>query len=74
MYDNTQKMNEYLTHKIYLRDCIINDLLHMIDNNLINNTGRIPLKAKILNMYTKINNSKVKEYFLSECKYTPIKN
>jgi len=74
LLSNAIKNQNILIQKITLRDNIICDILHLIDKNIIDNTGPISLKIKMANTYSHLKNPQAEHYFLKECKYVPAKN
>jgi TolA-binding protein len=71
MLNNAIKNQNILIEKIGLRDRMICDIFHLIDKNIIDNTGPIPLKIKMANTYSHLKNPPAEHYFLKECKYVP---
>jgi hypothetical protein len=71
MLNNAVKNQNILIEKIGLRDRMICDIFHLIDKNIIDNTGPIPLKIKMANTYSHLKNPQAENYFLKECKYVP---
>jgi predicted nuclease with TOPRIM domain len=69
LLNNAIKNQNTLIQKITLRDNMICDILHLIDNNLLSNIGPVPLKIKMAHTYTQIKNPDAEHYFLKECKY-----
>jgi hypothetical protein len=74
LLSNAIKNENILIQKIALRDRMICDIFHLIDKNIIDNTGPIPLKIKMANTYSHLKNPQAEHYFLKECKYVPAKN
>jgi len=71
MLNNAIKNQNILIQKIALRDRMICDIFHLIDKNLIDNIGPVPLKIKMAHTYSQIKNPSAEHYFLKECKYVP---
>jgi len=71
LLSNAIKNERILIEKIALRDRMICDIFHLIDKNIIDNTGPIPLKIKMANTYSHLKNPQAEHYFLKECKYVP---
>jgi TolA-binding protein len=69
MLNNAIKNQNILIQKIGLRDRMICDIFHLIDKNLIDNIGPVPLKIKMAHTYSQIKNPSAEHYFLKECKY-----
>ena len=69
LLNNAIKNQNTLIQKITLRDNMICDILHLIDNNLLSNIGPVPLKIKMAHTYSEIKNPNAEYYFLKECKY-----
>lgn len=69
LLNNAIKNQNTLIQKITLRDNMICDILHLIDNNLLSNIGPVPLKIKMAHTYLEIKNPDAEHYFLKECKY-----
>ena len=69
LLNNAIKNQNILIQKITLRDNMICDILHLLDKNLIDNTGSVPLKIKMAQTYSEIKNPDAEYYFLKECKY-----
>jgi hypothetical protein len=69
LLNNAIKNQNILTQKIALRDRMICDIFHLIDKNLIDNIGPVPLKIKMAHTYSQIKNPPAEHYFLKECKY-----
>ena len=69
LLNNANKNQNILIQKITLRDNMICDILHLLDKNLIDNIGPVPLKIKMAHTYSEIKNPDAEYYFLKECKY-----
>lgn len=69
LLNNAIKNQNILIQKINLRDNMICDILLLIDKNIIDNIGPVPLKIKMAQTYSEIKNPDAEYYFLKECKY-----
>jgi hypothetical protein len=70
LLSNAIKNERILNEKIALRDRMICDILYLIDKNMIDNIGPIPVKIKLAHTYSQLKNPMGEHYFLKECKYT----
>ena len=69
LLNNAIKNQYILIQKITVRDYMMCDIFHVLDQNLIDNIGPVPLKIKMAHTYSEIKNPDAEYYFLKECKY-----